>query len=411
MRAVGLMAITSFAIFVAACTTTPQETGRTETTDSPIVGGWVEPSMEYSVAILENGVDVCTGTLVDTRLIVTAGHCVTGISGTLEVFFGINANYAPSGVTVAVDSYEAHPSFNYYTLANDIGVIELAADAPVDPAPMLADGIFDNSWIGTPLRFVGYGTTSWWNPQSGIRRAVDIDVDAVGSTTFTYYDNNHQTCFGDSGGGAFADYDGQWQLIGVTSYGDYYCNTYGTNTRVDHYLSWIEGFMGTQPPPTGDKLTIGVAESFSLAEDEVVTFYFETLANHQYDVLLDTTSGDADLYTHDSDSIDLSTYTCRPYYTGTVVEDCTITGAGTGEYWVMVHGFEASDVQLIVVESPDYCHQGFNGHPRWCRDYCPCGYGLGSCAHDGQCADGLTCYPNVGDQYGLWPQADICAWP
>ena len=408
MRAFGFSVFVCLVMVIAGC---PTQDEPTETQDTAIVGGWVEPDMEYSVAILENGDDICTGTLVDTRLVVTAGHCVYGIYGTMEVFFGINANNQATGTTVAVDSYQPHPSFNYYSLANDIGVIELAEDAPVAPVSMLADGIFDNGWIGTPLRFVGYGTTTWYSPQSGIRRAVDIDVGSVASSDFTYYDNNHQTCYGDSGGGAFADYDGQWQLIGVTSYGDYYCNTYGVDTRVDAYLTWIEGFMGSQPPPTGDELTVATEESFTLALDETVTFYFDTQSGYQYDVLLNTTSGDADLYTHPSDSIDINTYTCRPYYEGTVVEDCTITGAGSGEYWVMVHGYEASDVELIVVESPASCHAGNIGQQRYCRNNCPCGYALGSCRHDGQCADGLTCYEDSGDEYGLPWQVDVCAWP
>jgi len=411
MRAFGLVALSSFAIFIAACSTTPQDEQKTLTQDSPIVGGWVEPDMDYTVAILENGTDVCTGTLVDTRLVVTAGHCAYGITGTLEVFFGINANYGPSGTTVAVDSYEPHPSFNYFSLDNDIGVIELAEDAPVAPVPMLADGIFDNSWIGTSLRFVGYGTTNWWTYQSGIRRAVDIEVDSVDSDTFTYYDNSHQTCYGDSGGPAFADYDGQWQLIGVTSYGDYYCDTYGVNTRVDEYLTWIEGFMGPVTPPTGDELAIGVEETITLAEDETVYYYFDTVSGYQYDVLVNSVTGDADLYTHPTDDLDINTYTCRPYYVGEAVEDCTITGNGNGEYWVMIHGYEASDIDVIVVESPANCHVGQIGRNRYCRNNCPCGYALGSCNSDNQCADGLTCYENAGADYGYPSQVDVCAWP
>jgi secreted trypsin-like serine protease len=368
--------------------------------------------MEYTVAILENDDEICTGTLVDTRLIVTAAHCTVGLTGTIEAFFGFNSNRPWTGDVVAVDSWTPHPSYNPISMANDIGVMELAADAPVAPAPMLDSGIFDNSWVGETLRFVGYGSTTWYGAGSGKRRAVDIEVDAVDTLDFTYYDNNYQTCYGDSGGPAFADYDGQWQLIGVTSWGDYYCNTMGVDTRVDAYLTWIEGYMGGgNPPANGDEVVAGVETTGSLAEDEIATFWFATQAGYQYDVILDATAGDADLYTHPTDDVAVDDYTCRPYLDGTEIEACTITGHGDGEYWILVHGYNASSYQMMVAESPDGCHTGFNGQARYCRNSCNCGYGLGSCNSDYQCADGLVCDANVGADFGMPSFVDVCVYP
>ena len=383
-----------------------------ETTPSHIVGGWFEPGMEYAVAILENGDAVCTGTLVDTRLVVTAGHCVSGPLGTLEVFFGPNANWLNTGTVVDVASYQAYPSFDLWSLDHDIGVIELAEDAPVTPAAMLPAGVFGNGYVGTELRFVGYGSTHWIGFGYGRKRAVDIEVDAVDSSTFTYYDNTHQTCFGDSGGGAFADHDGQWQLIGITSWGDPYCNQYGVDTRVDAYLSWIEGFMGggggeDPDPADGDELTIATSVSGSLDLDEEIYFWFETQADQQYDVIVETTS-DADLYTHPTGDIGQGTYTCRPYLEGGETEVCTISGAGSGIYWVMIHGYEASSYDIVVVESPESCRQYFNGHPWHCTGGCPCGYGHAHCTNDNQCADGLSCSLHVGGDYGLPNMANVC---
>ncbi len=379
---------------------------------TPIVGGWIEPGMESSLAILEYGDPVCSGTLVDTRLVVTAGHCVYGVSSPLQVFFGVNANRPNTGQVVDVDSYTIHPDFNYNTLNADIAVMELATDAPVTPSPMLPAGVFDNSWVGQPLRFVGYGSTNWYGNGSGRKRAVDIDVDVVDADTFTFNDNTHQTCYGDSGGGAFADHDGQYQLIGVTSYGDYYCSTYGVDTRVDAYLTWIEGFMGGGGgnPGTGTELIPGALDGGTLALDDTALYYFDTTADYQYDVLM-AAPADADLYTHPTDDIDLGTYTCRPYYVAGELEVCTISGAGTGSYHALVHGAEATDYDILVVEASESCRQGNNGQPRHCRNNCPCGYGMGSCRNDYQCADGLVCASNVGADFGLNPNADICVFP
>lgn len=378
---------------------------------TPIVGGWIEAGMESSLAILEYGDPVCSGTLVDSRLVVTAGHCVFGVSSPLQVFFGVNANRPGTGQVVDVDSYTIHPNFNYNTLDADIAVMELAADAPVTPSPMLPAGVFDNSWVGQPLRFVGYGSTNWYGNGSGRKRAVDIDVDAVDADTFTFYDSTHQTCYGDSGGGAFAEYDGQYQLIGVTSYGDYYCDTYGVDTRVDAYLTWVEGFMGGGGNPgTGTELIPGALDGGTLALGDTDLYYFDTTANYQYDVLM-YAPADADLYTHPTDDIDLGTYTCRPYYVAGEVEVCTISGAGAGSYHALVHGAEATGYDILVVEAPEACRQGFNGQARHCRNNCPCGYGMGSCRNDDQCADGLVCAQNAGADFGLNPNADICVLP
>ena len=142
----ALFACTLLPTLLLACSGGSPEGPETESLSSPIVGGWIEPDMEYTVAILENGDSVCTGTLIDERVVLTAGHCVWGNLGTLQVFFGINANNLNSGTIVDVDSYEPHPSFNPNALSNDIGVVLLDADAPVTPAPILATGVFDAGW-------------------------------------------------------------------------------------------------------------------------------------------------------------------------------------------------------------------------------------------------------------------------
>jgi len=344
--------------------------------------------------------------------VVTAGHCVWGNLGTLRVFFGINANNLNTGTTVDVDSYGPHPDFNPYALSDDIGVILLAEDAPVAAAPILPTGVFDASWIGTDLRFVGYGSAIWWGGGSGRRRAVDIAVDQMDSSTFTYYDNQHETCYGDSGGAAFADYDGQWQLIGVTSYGDYYCQTYGVNTRVDAYDTWVESLLDDTPPDPNEatELIPGTVESGSLGADELADYTFATQSGYRYDVIVAPSSGDTDLYTHDSEDIDLAVYTCASTEAGTDTELCTVTGAGDGDYFAMVHGATATSFDILVAESPATCHAVNNSHGSYCRNACPCGVGEGDCDNDNQCADGLHCAANVGADYGFYWKVDVCEY-
>ncbi len=48
------------------------------------------------------------------------------------------------------------------------------------------------------------------------------------------------------------------------------------------------------------------------------------------------------------------------------------------------------------------------GHGRYCRDCGPCAVEQGDCDGDGQCAAGLRCAKDVGDQYGYGPNIDVC---
>ena len=259
---------------------------------------------------------------------------------------------------------------------------------------------------------MGYGSAIWWGGGSGRRRAVDIEVDQVASSTFTYYDNQHETCYGDSGGPAFADHNGEWQLIGVTSYGDYYCNTYGVNTRVDAFDTWVEGFIDDTPPDPDEatELTPGTVETGSLAADELADYTFATQSGYRYDVIVAPTSGDADLYTHGSEDIDLAVYTCASTEAGTDTELCTVTGAGNSDYYAMVHGATAASYEILVAESPATCHGVNNGHQHHCRTNCPCGVGQGDCDNDNHCADGLHCASNVGADYGFYWKVDVCEY-
>ena len=53
---------------------------------------------------------------------------------------------------------------------------------------------------------------------------------------------------------------------------------------------------------------------------------------------------------------------------------------------------------------------GSPGHADYCRDYGPCSAGQGDC-DPGQCAAGLVCVNDVGQEYGLPAHYDVCEAP
>jgi hypothetical protein len=211
-----------------------------------IVGGDLFSGLPAVGALLSYGYLQCTGTVVEPRKVITAAHCVEGTSpSTLSFMFGPSVNSAQSVVQVT-DAY-AHPDWDSSALANDIGVVILAQDAPVTPMGVVT--AMDDTWEGTNLFFVGYGNTSS-SGGSGTKRAVWMPITDVEPTIFKYGGGGRNTCNGDSGGPAFyKDANGTFLVAGITSYGDMYCSYFGADTRVDAYLDFLDLAGGSTPPP------------------------------------------------------------------------------------------------------------------------------------------------------------------
>lgn len=205
---------------------------------SAIVGG--QPTTDYAAvgALTRRGSSFCTGTLVAKRLVVTAAHCLQGL-GASNVRFALGPTASAPRAELDVARVVPHLGFDAQRLTNDIGALVLSEDAPAAPIPI--NGAMSSSWVGRALTFVGYGVTSGFGGHgSGVKREVDIAVSEVGPTQFAYEDLGKNTCFGDSGGPAFAkDSSGALTIVGVTSYGDRTCTQFGVDTRVDAFRSWL----------------------------------------------------------------------------------------------------------------------------------------------------------------------------
>lgn len=213
----------------------------TNSTESEIVGGSLTSSYAAVGALTtSSGFPFCTGTVIAPRVVVTAAHCLaepgTTASG-IRFALGADANN-PSSV-LRVKRIQFHPSYDDQQIKNDIGVVILSADAPVAPVPV--NTAMSSSWVGKSLTFVGYGVTNGATQTgAGKKRVVSIPVSQVSTTQFAYQTRGKNTCNGDSGGPAFAtDSSGNLTVVGVTSYGDANCTSYGVDTRVDAFRSFI----------------------------------------------------------------------------------------------------------------------------------------------------------------------------
>ncbi len=212
---------------------------------APIVGGKLYAGLPAVGALYEDGEIACTATVIGPRTLLSAAHCLDGVSArSLQFVIGKDAS-SPEYVLDIAD-LRPHPSYDPDRASNDIGLLTLAEEAPVEPLPVL-ERRMDASWVGTALLFVGYGTTgkqAW--ASAGKKRMVKMEISYVSRTTFDYEVPGKNTCFGDSGGPAFfLDEEGQHWVAGVTSYGDESCEEWGVDTRVDAY----RGFLDTRLEP------------------------------------------------------------------------------------------------------------------------------------------------------------------
>jgi secreted trypsin-like serine protease len=72
----------------------------------------------------------------------------------------------------------------------------------------------------------------------------------VRDTTFQYAEPDTSACSGDSGGPAlYRDPDGTSLVVGVTSYGDATCTSYGVDTRVDVFLDFVSAASALPSAP------------------------------------------------------------------------------------------------------------------------------------------------------------------
>ena len=275
--------------------------GGTITHGTPYSG---HPSVGYLLVPKGGAMSLCTATLVGKQTVLTAAHCIP--PGT-PVTFVLGSQHYKAAKTIQ------HTSWNTSSLANDIGLVILQSP-PANVTPSLVTKTAPNT--GLKILLIGYGITTTYGKDSGVKRMAYNYIQKVYSTRFSFSGSGGgvgNTCQGDSGGPAFATVGGREEQVGITSAGADPCGSTSLDTRVDVYYSWLVAnsagdlYAGPQKqdtqnpkititsPATGTKL-IGAFSLKASASDDIGVASVEVLVDGKVTAKRSTTPWEFSLH-------------------------------------------------------------------------------------------------------------------
>ncbi|XP_032786548.2 chymotrypsin-2 [Daphnia magna] len=229
---------------------------------SRIVNGKLSALGEFPFMIgIMRGKNVfCGGSLLDANHVLTAAHCVSGLSPQnileLTIILGAVELTDPKRVTRRVKSVIRHRQFDNRKLRNDIALLTL--DSPVEFSSVISPVcLHDNvthGYVGKDVVTAGWGRTYYKGPKSPVLQKVtlqlkslddcrkNLGVQSPGGVPDHYicaWAPTRDSCAGDSGGPLMLAEDGC--QIGVVSWGiGCATNTYGVYTRISSFRDWID---------------------------------------------------------------------------------------------------------------------------------------------------------------------------
>jgi len=203
----------------------------------------------------------CGGTIIDATHVITAAHCIEGVSASsLTVIAGDHRLRSNDGTeqSVKVSRIIGHEQYNSNTLVNDIAILKLSSSLNLNSAHI------GTACLPTANKqaFSGYCTVTGWGTLreggsvSDVLQEVSVPLitDAkcrqqYGTSTIKDHmlcaghdQGGKDACQGDSGGPLVCVENGRSYLAGVVSWGNGCArpNYAGIYTEVSHFLDWIQ---------------------------------------------------------------------------------------------------------------------------------------------------------------------------
>ena len=237
-----------------------------------IVGGTITSPNEFPWQILlEIGGYMCGGSLIHPQWVLTASHCVEGMSASdATVYLGVhdqdtlNTSVNPYLQVASVSSILMHKSYNSRTTDYDIALLKLASPvtltAGVRVIPLASTKSNSRLYApGTSLTVSGWGTTSFGGLTSQYLQKVTVPLVARTSCNAMYgggisarmicagdtVSGGLDSCQGDSGGPLVGNQNGDWVQVGIVSFGNGCAEAAypGVYTNVASLRTWVARYV------------------------------------------------------------------------------------------------------------------------------------------------------------------------
>ncbi|GAB6025703.1 Serine protease [Chamberlinius hualienensis] len=242
--------------FVTERTTTPRPTSSSQVeiptecgrrnNSFRVVGGQKSGYWPWVAGLLGRRGLFCGGSLVTNYHILTAAHCVTGLSpndltvrlGDLDLTNTSDRNH----VDVKVSSIIINPSYNSRTNHQDVAILRLKSKVAFtsDISPICLPSDTSRNYAGQNAIVIGWGATRLRGPTSKVLNELNLRIWPVSECQTKFQanfpnqiipsnicagDGGKDACSGDSGGPLMKHDNGIYSQIGVVSWG-VGCGTY-----------------------------------------------------------------------------------------------------------------------------------------------------------------------------------------
>lgn len=108
----------------------------------------------------------CAGVIYSNKVVITAAQCLIGLDTKwrLMVVAGANSRSGADGIQIPVAKHLAHPKYDYWTIENDIGLVFLDDELPLNDIDIKAIDIAKKHPLqGQPAIITGWG----WDAEDG----------------------------------------------------------------------------------------------------------------------------------------------------------------------------------------------------------------------------------------------------
>ncbi len=215
----------------------------------------------------------CGGTLIRADLVVTAAHCVDGLTDPSQIDVAVGA-YNLSDITaqerIPILGIFIHPDYDSVAVDNDIAVLKLARNASQSPIPLMSPSLMQTLMPGNLMTVSGWGTLqedSGFFPDTLQKVQVPLVNNLVCEQALSSFDpsisltqnqicagyvaGGKDSCQGDSGGPLVYPVSGTTYLTGIVSWGIGCAlpEAYGVYTKVSNYYDWAQSVVDTLYAP------------------------------------------------------------------------------------------------------------------------------------------------------------------